>query len=49
MARHKHPKVIVKKLGKERAWGQYHEADNIIEFDERLSGSILEVKTPRHS
>jgi len=38
MARHKHPKVIVKKLGKERAWGQYHESDNIIEFDSRLSG-----------
>jgi len=38
MARHKHPKVIVRKLGKEKAWGQYHEADNIIEIDERLMG-----------
>jgi hypothetical protein len=38
MPQKKHPKVIVKKLGKERAWGQYHEADNVIEFDSRLVG-----------
>jgi hypothetical protein len=38
MARYKHPKVIYKKLGKERAWGQYLEQENIIEVDERLAG-----------
>jgi len=38
MARHKHPKVVVRKLGKEQAFGQYHEDDNLIEFDERLNG-----------
>lgn len=38
MARHKHPKVIVKKLGKERAWGQYDAKNNTIEIDERLVG-----------
>lgn len=38
MARHKHPKVVIKKLGRNQAWGQYHEADNLIEFDERLKG-----------
>jgi len=40
----KHPKVIVRKLGKEKAWGQYHEDDNLIEIDDRLKGKLkLEV------
>lgn len=44
MARHKHPKVIVKKLGKERAWGQYDQENNTIEIDERLRGKLrLEI------
>lgn len=41
-----HPKVIKKKLGKERAWGQYHQSKNVIEIDERLKGKKkLEILT----
>lgn len=31
-------KVIYKKLGRERAWGQAHLGDNTVELDERLKG-----------
>jgi hypothetical protein len=34
----KHPKLIHKKLGKERVWGFYDKAKNTIELDERLKG-----------
>lgn len=45
MARHKHPKVIVKKLGRSKAWGQYWEHNNTIEIDDRAKGKvILEVE-----
>jgi len=44
MARLKQPKVVVKKLGKEKAWGQYIQETNTIEVDERLSGKLkLEI------
>ena len=44
MARYKHPKVVVKKLGKEKAWGMYHQDENTIEVDARLSGKLkLEI------
>lgn len=32
-------KIIERKLGKEKAWGQAWQGDNIIEIDERLSPS----------
>lgn len=32
----KHPKVIKRKLGKEKAWGLY--SDGLIEIDERIKG-----------
>ena len=34
-------KVIYKKLGREKAWGQAHTDDNIIEIDPRLKGRKL--------
>jgi len=34
----KHPKVIYRKLGKNRAWGQYCSVSNTIEIDTRLKG-----------
>jgi hypothetical protein len=45
MARHKHPKVVIKKLGRNQAWGQYWEHNNTIEIDDRAKGkAILVVK-----
>lgn len=38
MPKRKQPKVIIRKLGKEKAWGQFIEDDNIIEIDPRLRG-----------
>lgn len=36
------PKVVFKKLGKQKSWGQYSE--NLIEIDERLKGKkLLEI------
>lgn len=40
MARFKHPKIVLKKLGKENAWGMYDEDNNVIEIDPRLSGKL---------
>ena len=38
----KHPKVVIKKLGREKAWGTY--CDNEIEIDPRTKGKArLEV------
>lgn len=38
MPKRKQPKVIIRKLGKEKAWGQFIEDENIIEIDPRLRG-----------
>lgn len=40
MTRHKHPKVIIKKLGRSKAWGQYWEHNNTIEIDDRAKGKL---------
>lgn len=34
------PKVIYRKLGKERAWGQYWPCKEIIEVDSRATGKL---------
>ena len=40
----KQPKVVFKKLGKEKAWGRYFSDKNLIEIDERLKGKkLLEI------
>ena len=31
-------KVVIRKLGKERAWGLAHSDDNLIEIDPKISG-----------
>lgn len=36
--KHKHIKVIDRKLGRDRVWGWAHYKDNLIELDVRLKG-----------